>query len=404
MNEEVRTDETDKRRLEKPRIGISIGDFNGIGPEVILKTLSDERILRFCTPIIYANPEIISFYKKNLQIDFSYHLISDSGEGVREDKVNLINCFSEKIRIEPGKSDKTAGACAFSSIKAATKGLKTNIIDAVVTAPINKENIQTEEFRFPGHTEYFMNAFEAQDGLMLLISEGFRVGVVTGHIPVSKVSSMVSKEAVHGKIKLLTDSLRNDFNIRKPKIAVLGLNPHAGEGGLLGKEEEEYIAPAVLQHKKRGNLVYGPFPADGFFGRHSHSKFDAVLAMYHDQGLIPFKSFAFERGVNYTAGLSAVRTSPDHGTAFDIAGKNQADPTSMREALLLARDIVRNRTHLKSEKKPAQSSNRDRTKNNRQRNKHSKKEKTAHNKSESRSADRNYQKSTPKNTDVNSDK
>lgn len=330
----------------KPIIGITIGDINGIGPEVIIKALGNPTINNHITLVIYGSTKSLSYYKKALELDdFNYSQVREVGN-FHLKKVNVINCWEETIEISSGSSTKEAGSAAFKAIEAATKDLKAGVIDAVVTAPINKHNIQSEEFKFAGHTEYFTEALGAKDSLMLLCSEGLRVAVVTGHIPIKDVSNAITKERVEIKLKILIQSLKKDFGITKPKIAVLGLNPHAGEEGLLGSEDKEILLPLINGYREKGHLCYGPFPADGFFGTDTYRKYDAVLAMYHDQGLIPFKTLAFDSGVNYTAGLSAIRTSPDHGTAYDIAGKNLGSEESMRQAIYTALDIVKNRREL----------------------------------------------------------
>ncbi len=329
----------------RPVIGISLGDFNGIAPEVIIKTFNDHNILKFCTPIIYGSTKIFNRYKKLLGFEDQSYFHIKTADQFNAKRVNLIHCWEDDFEIEPGKVTETAGKCAWLSLKAATEDLKKGWIDAIVTAPINKHNIQNDEFKYPGHTEFFAENFSKGPNLMFLCGETLKVGVVTGHIPLKDVASAISKENIITKLQVMTDSLKKDFGILKPKIAVLGLNPHAGEDGLLGDEEKNIIRPAIEEFKSKGNLTFGPYPADGFFGQLLHSKFDAVLAMYHDQGLIPFKTLAFENGVNFTAGLSVVRTSPDHGTAYDIAGKGIADESSFRHAVLLACDILKNRTN-----------------------------------------------------------
>jgi len=335
----------------KPLIGITIGDYNGIGPEVILKSLSDSKMLRVCTPIIYGSMKVLTKYRKLLNLeDWMLNPIK-SPDQANHKRTNIINCWDDQnLEIEPGKVTKEAGEGAWLALKAAAADLKNNHIEAIVTGPINKSNIQNEEFKYAGHTEFFAELFSATEGkpdsLMFLVSERLRVGVVTGHIPLEQVKAKLNRERIINKIQLMAKSLQQDFGIQKPQIAVLGLNPHAGEEGLLGKEEQEVITPAIQALKNKGMLLYGPFPADGFFGMGSYKRFDAVLAMYHDQGLIPFKTLAFEDGVNFTAGLTVVRTSPDHGTAYNIAGKNQADETSMREAIFTACDIVKKRKEL----------------------------------------------------------
>ncbi len=327
----------------KPVIGITLGDFNGVGPEVTLKALAGGQISRVCTPIIYGSVKVLSRYRKLLNLEeIQLHSIRSMEQMIHK-RVNVFNCWEEHLEIEPGKATPEAGQAAHLALKTAVTDLKAGKIDAVVTAPINKHTIQGETFKFPGHTEYFAHEFGATDALMFLVSDQLRVAVVTGHIPLEKVRATITKELVTQKIKLLEQSLRQDFGIAKPRIAVLGLNPHAGEDGLLGTEEKEIIGPVLSELRHKGLLVYGPLPADGFFGTGSYRKYDGILAMYHDQGLIPFKTIAFENGVNFTAGLPIVRTSPDHGTAYNIAGKNIADETSMREAIYVACDVVKHR-------------------------------------------------------------
>ena len=331
------------KEQRKTVIGITIGDINGIGPEVIIKSLQNSQIINHITPVIYGSTKTLSYYKKALGIeDFNYAQVKKQRD-FHPKKVNVVNCWGETIEINAGSSTKEAGIAAFQAIQEATKDLKNGTIDAVVTAPINKQNTQSEEFKFAGHTEYFTEALDAKESLMLLCSENLRVAVVTGHIPINEVSSAITKERVENKLNILFQSLKKDFGIGKPKVAILGLNPHAGEEGLLGSEDQEILFPIVDEYRNNGHLCYGPFPADGFFGSGIYSKYDAVLAMYHDQGLIPFKTIAFDSGVNYTAGLSAIRTSPDHGTAYDIAGKNKASEQSLRQAIYLALDIFKNR-------------------------------------------------------------
>jgi len=327
----------------KLKIGISIGDVNGIGLEVIIKTLSNPAILNYCTPIVYGHTKVSSFHRKaNGLGDFSFNVINQANQAQAK-RANMINCWEEDVKIELGQITPTGGKYALLSLERATADLVNGELDALVTAPINKHNIQSETFSFPGHTEYLQEKSGSKDVLMFLISEGLRVGVVTGHIPVKDVPAAITKEKITSKLKLINDSLKKDFWIEKPKIAVLGLNPHASDNGLLGTEEAEIISPAIQEAYDKGMMVFGPYPADGFFGNGSYKQFDAVLAMYHDQGLIPFKTLAFHNGVNYTAGLNFVRTSPDHGTGYDIAGKDLADPTSFTEALFAAIHIVKKR-------------------------------------------------------------
>ncbi|MDN4164951.1 4-hydroxythreonine-4-phosphate dehydrogenase PdxA [Cytophagales bacterium LB-30] len=332
-----------KNTSEKPVIGITMGDINGIGPEVIIKALSDNRMLRFMTPVIYGSSRVLTYYRKAMAMEEqNHHQVKAPGQ-VHDKKINIFNCWEDTPDIQPGIENETGGKYALLALQKAADDLKNGYLDAVVTAPISKNNIQSEEFKFPGHTEFFTQLFQAKDSLMFLVSDTLRVGVVTGHIPLKEVAGQLSKEKIVKKIKLMEQSLKKDFGINKPRIAVLGLNPHAGENGLLGDEENLIIKPAIDECKNKGMIVTGPFPADGFFGKGSFKTYDGVLAMYHDQGLIPFKTMAFENGINFTAGLEGVRTSPDHGTAFSIAGKNQADESSIREAIYLACEIVRNR-------------------------------------------------------------
>lgn len=323
-----------------PTLGISIGDFNGVGLEVIMKTFSDTRILRQCTPIIYSSAKLLAKYKKALNISKFNYTIIQSAKQAQKRRINVIECFNEDVELNLGKVTEKAGEIAFSSLKAVTEDLCKNEIDALVTAPINKKNIQNDEFLFPGHTEYLTEQAGQRDSLMLLVSDELRIGVITGHIPVGRIAQSITPTKIKNKVAILNKSLQKDFGIARPKIAILGLNPHAGDNGLLGQEEEEIINPAISELKEKGLFVFGPFSADGFFGSYDFKKYDAVLAMYHDQGLIPFKTIAFEKGVNFTAGLSIIRTSPDHGTAYDIAGKNIANFTSFREAVYMACNIA----------------------------------------------------------------
>ena len=330
-------------KKNKPVIGITIGDVNGIGPEVIIKALSDNRILNQFTPVIYASGKVISFYRKNLnKEDFNYQQIS-SIEKVIHHKVNVLNVWNEALEISPGKANEVGGKYAKLSLQKAVQDLKENKLDAITTAPLSKDLIQSDDFNFPGHTEYLTEQAGEKDSLMFLVHETIKIGVVTGHIAIKDVSNKITKDKIISKLTKMVKSLQKDFGIKKPRVAVLGLNPHAGENGLLGKEEEDVIIPAIEEMKSGHHIVSGPFPSDGFFGMKSYKQFDGVLAMYHDQGLIPFKTLAFEEGVNYTAGLPFVRTSPDHGTAFAIAGKNEADESSLRNALYFANDIIRHR-------------------------------------------------------------
>ena len=328
---------------EHLKIGISIGDINGIGLEVIIKTLSESEVYKYCTPIVYGHTKVASFHRKAAGIqEFVFQVINDASQA-HQGKPNMINCWDEDVKIDLGTANETGGKYAFLSLQKATEDLVSGKIDALVTAPINKHNIQSEDFKFVGHTEYIQAQAQASDSLMFLLSDELKVGVVSGHVPVKDIASKITKEAIVSKLKLMNTSLKNDFWVEKPKIAVLGLNPHAGDNGLLGAEEAEIIIPAIEAAAEEGVFAFGPFAADGFFGNQAYAKFDAVLAMYHDQGLIPFKSMSFNNGVNFTAGLSVVRTSPDHGTGYDIAGKNLAVSSSFREALFAAIHIVKSR-------------------------------------------------------------
>ncbi|MBS1916163.1 MAG: 4-hydroxythreonine-4-phosphate dehydrogenase PdxA [Bacteroidetes bacterium] len=335
---------------QKPVIGISIGDINGIGTELVIKTFSDHRVLELCTPLIFASNKIINFYRKSIpEINFNYQSTKDFNR-IAHKQVNIFNCWEEEISITPGQLTETGGTYAVKSLTAAVDALKQNKIHGLVTAPIHKKNIQSQQFNFTGHTPYLKHAFAANDVLMLMASESFRVGLVTEHVPVSEIAKHITRENILSKLNILKESLIKDFGIDKPKIAVLGLNPHAGDEGLIGKEEEEIIKPAI-KDAKHNMLVFGPYSADAFFARNQQQKFDAVLAMYHDQGLIPFKSLAIGEGVNYTAGLPVVRTSPDHGTAFDIAGKNKADCSSFLASIYTCIDIINQRSEYEENRK-----------------------------------------------------
>lgn len=325
------------------RAGITIGDVNGVGPEVIMKALADTRMLHVCTPVIYGSSKVISFYRKALgNVEFNYMTVKSAQEIIPR-KLNLINCWEEEIKIEPGVASESSGSYALKALQHGVRDLAEGNIDVLITAPVDKNTIKAEGLNFTGHTGFIGEAFNIADPLMFLVSGGLRVALATGHVPVTAVGPLITKDRLLGKLTQMVTSLKRDFNIRKPKIAVLGLNPHAGDNGLLGKEEIDVIIPAVKQAFDSGMVVFGPFSADGFFGAGLHLKYDAVLAMYHDQGLIPFKTLAFEDGVNFTAGLPAVRTSPDHGTAYDLAGKGTASEVSLREAIYMACDIFQKR-------------------------------------------------------------
>lgn len=324
----------------KPVIGISCGDINGIGVELIIKTFSDSRMLDLCTPVIFGSNKLVNFYRKTLpDINFSFQNLKDPSRPFAR-QINLFNCWEEEIAITPGQLTEAGGKYAVKSLLAAAQALKSKQVQALVTAPIHKKNVQSATFNFSGHTPFLKSFFEVEDVVMLMCAENMRVGLVTEHVPVKDIAGLITRQAVIKKLAIMKASLQKDFGIDKPKIAVLGLNPHAGDEGLVGKEEEEQIKPAIKEIRHSNLLAFGPYSADAFFARGSYEKFDAVLAMYHDQGLIPFKSLAIGKEVNYTAGLPAVRTSPDHGTAFDIAGKNRADETSFRQAIYAAVDIL----------------------------------------------------------------
>ena len=323
------------------RVGISIGDINGIGPEVIMKALNDSRMLDNCTIVIYGSSKVLNFHKKPLGLqDFNYVSIKSADE-VKSRKINLINIWDEEITFELGKATESGGKYAFESLESATKDLASGKVDVLVTAPISKDAMGKMGFKFPGHTEYLADMAGQEEALMLMVSPTLRVGLVTSHIALKDVPTAVTTEKVFAKIKAFNESLKKDFGIRRPRIAVFGVNPHAGENGKMGSEESEAINPAIAKAKGLDILAFGPYPADGFFGSSSKSEFDGVLAMYHDQGLAAFKALSFDEGVNFTAGLPVIRTSPDHGTAFDIAGQNKASGDSMRNAIYLAMDVYK---------------------------------------------------------------
>jgi 4-hydroxythreonine-4-phosphate dehydrogenase len=335
---------------EKPRIGITLGDINGIGPEVVLKALSDNRLMSLMTPVVYGSSKVLSFYKKLLNLEeFNYSQVRNRGQYAFK-SINVVNCWDESLEVTPGKASRETGKAALQALKQAATDLKEGMLDCLVTGPVDKNTIHSEEFPFKGHTEFLAEFFGAKEHVMLLVSDTLRVGLVTEHVPLREVASLISKERVESKLKTLEHSLRKDFGISKPKIAVLSLNPHAGDGGLIGDEDDTILKPLINDLKNHGKTIFGPHPADGFFAAGNHLKYDGILAMYHDQGLIPFKSFAFDTGVNFTAGLSVIRTSPDHGTAYAIAGKNQASENSMRQAIYTAVDIFKARHEPSTEK------------------------------------------------------
>jgi 4-hydroxythreonine-4-phosphate dehydrogenase len=325
------------------KVGITIGDVNGIGAEIIMKALKDPRILQDCTPIIYGSAKVLSYYRKQLNIqDFNYQTCKHIDEAVTR-KVNVVNVWSEEIELTPGKVSELGGKYAYQALDSATKDLASGKIDVLVTAPISKDSMGKSGFNFPGHTEYLADLSGEKDALMVMVSDNLRVALVTTHIPLNEVAGKLSKSLIADKIRAFEQSLRKDFALVKPKIAVLGLNPHAGENGKMGTEEQDMITPAINQVRNEGILAFGPYPADGMFGSSTKDQFDGILSMYHDQGLTGFKALAFDEGVNFTAGLPIVRTSPDHGTAFDIVGMNKARPESLLKAIYAAMDIQRNR-------------------------------------------------------------
>jgi len=335
----------------KPIIGITCGDLNGIGLEIIIKSISDTRLLEICTPVIFASNKVINFYRKGLpEINFSFSTIKDASR-INHKQINLYNCWEDDVAVTPGQLTDIGGKYAVQSLVIAAEALKDGKIDGLVTAPIHKKNTQSEAFNFTGHTPYFKNLYGVKDVVMFMVADNMRVGLVTEHVAVKDIAQFITKENIISKLNIMNQSLKKDFGIDKPKIAVLGLNPHAGDEGLIGLEEEEIIKPAIKEAKHKDIFCVGPFSADAFFARGHHEKFDAVLAMYHDQGLIPFKSLAKGEGINYTAGLDGIRTSPDHGVAFDIAGKNRADESSFREAIFKAIDIISARKEHASQRK-----------------------------------------------------
>ncbi|MCX7546542.1 4-hydroxythreonine-4-phosphate dehydrogenase PdxA [Xanthomarina sp. F1114] len=322
-------------------VGISIGDLNGIGGEIVLKTLEDPRMLEFFTPVIFASVKTISFLNKHFDFKLNFNGINNFDQ-IIPGKINVYNVWNDKINIEFGQEDPKIGNYAIKSLQAATKALKENDINILVTAPINKHNIQSEEFNFPGHTDYLAQELEGTS-LMFMVSNDLRVGLLTDHVPVKDISKHITKKLIKDKLEIIYQSLEKDFKISKPKVAVLGINPHTGDNGVIGKEDDETLRPTLDEIRKKGRLVFGPYAADSFFGSKNYKNFDAIIAAYHDQGLIPFKTLSFGKGVNYTAGLSKIRTSPDHGTAYEIAGKGEADESSFKEAVFTAIQIYKNR-------------------------------------------------------------
>ncbi len=329
--------------MSKFKVGISIGDINGIGPEVILKVFSDRRMLDQMTPIIYGSTKVIAYHKNIIEDDSIKFQGIVSAENASRGRINVINCWNDNVNISLGKATEEGGKCAHIALDKAVEDLKAKKIDALVTAPINKKAMNMANFPHAGHTEFLTQSAGRKESLMLMVNDDLRIGLVTNHLPLKDVTQSVTKERIKEKIKIFNKTLKMDYGIEKPLIAVLGLNPHAGDDGVLGEEEENIIRPVIVEAKKKGVMIMGPYPADGFFGSGQYKKFDGILAMYHDQGLVAFKSLSFGDGINNTAGLNFIRTSPDHGTAYDLAGKNAANPASMRKALFLAKDLCFNR-------------------------------------------------------------
>jgi 4-hydroxythreonine-4-phosphate dehydrogenase len=336
-------EEKHRTDIDRVKVGITHGDLNGIGYEIIMKTFHDQRMLESITPVIYGSSKVASYHRKTLNIsEINFNLVKNASAAIHK-RMNIVNVIHDEVRIDLGKSTEIAGQLAYKALEMAVQDLLQKQIDVLVTAPINKKNMQSANFRFPGHSEYLSEKAGGKEHLMLMVCDKLRVGVITGHIPLKEVPTAVTTELILRKTELLHQSLVRDFAIRKPKIALLGLNPHAGDQGVIGQEDELVITPAVEQAWNKGMLVYGPYSADGFFGSNNYLKFDGILAMYHDQGMIPFKTLSFDKGINFTAGLPFIRTSPAHGTAYDIAGKNEASHASFREAVYLAIDIFNNR-------------------------------------------------------------
>ncbi len=330
--------------MEKLKVGITHGDPNGIGYEVILKTFADPTMLELCTPIVYGSPKVASYHRKSLDLQVNYTPISQVADA-HDDTLNILHCTADEVKVELGQATAEGGQAALAALERAVKDWREGLIDVLVTAPINKHAIQSDQFHFPGHTEFIEKrvGHDGQQALMILMNERMRVALVTTHVPLREVAAGITEEAVMGKLQTFHQSLRRDFSIEAPRIAVLALNPHAGDNGLLGSEEQDVLRPVIARANEEGLHVYGPFAADGFFGSKAYTYYDGILAMYHDQGLAPFKLLAMEDGVNYTAGLDIVRTSPDHGTAYDIAGRGEANENSLRQAIYTAIDVYRNR-------------------------------------------------------------
>lgn len=334
------------KKEKKIKVGISIGDLNGIGSEVVLKTFQDPRMLDFCTPVIFASVKILSFLKKQYKLNINLHGIDKTSQ-ILDGKINVVNTWKEPVNINFGTEDQKVGEYAIKSLKAATAALKNDEIDVLVTAPINKHSIQSEEFKFPGHTDYLDQELEG-NSLMFMITDSLKVGLLTDHVAVKDIADTITPQLIEEKIDTIYTALKQDFSISRPKIAVLGINPHSGDNGVIGKEDEEILKPTIKKINETGKLVYGPYAADSFFGSDNYLSFDAIVASYHDQGLIPFKTLSFGQGVNFTAGLDKIRTSPDHGTAFEIAGKDKADNSSFKEAVFAALRIYKNRNEYKN--------------------------------------------------------
>ncbi len=334
------------KHTEMIKLGISIGDLNGIGSEIVLKTFDDPRMLEFCTPIIFASSKIINFLKKHYNLSMHFQGIDDPSKAI-DGKINVMNLWKENVNINFGEEDPNIGKYAFISLEAATKALKNDQIDVLVTAPINKSTIQSEKFNFPGHTDYLAQELEGES-LMFMITDTLKIGLLTDHVALKDIASVITPELIEKKVNIIQRTLKQDFRVEKPKIAVLGINPHGGDHGVIGKEDEETMKPTIKKMRDRGDLVFGPYSADSFFGSKNYKNFNAVVAAYHDQGLIPFKTLSFGQGVNFTAGLSKVRTSPDHGTAFEIAGKNEANINSFKEAVFKGIEIFKAREEYKT--------------------------------------------------------
>ncbi len=336
---------TVKSQNNLPRVGISIGDINGIGPEIVLKTFEDERMLEFCTPVIFAHTKMLSFLKRHFKLNLRFQGIN-SPDKIIDGKINVVNSWKNNPKIEFGQEHKAAGAFAIKSLRAATQAMKDNFVDVLVTAPIHKNNIQAEDFKFPGHTDFLEQELGGH-ALMFMVSDTIKVGLLTDHVPVKDVSKHITSERIKQKIQTIKQSLKQDYQIDVPKIAVLGVNPHTGDNGVIGQEDDDVLRPTLVEINKTEHYVFGPYAADSFFGSKNYKNFDAIIAAYHDQGLIPFKTLSFGEGVNFTAGLNYIRTSPDHGTGFDIAGKNEANSSSFTKAVFEALKIFKNREEYK---------------------------------------------------------